>query len=385
MSTISPWMDQAVSHQPARAKIQNQEVLRRRFKWWTLVFSLLNLAAVGGQVFLADQLSENWWLSGALLYIPQTPFLIPSICLLACSAIWHFKSGILNLVSMGLILVFLCGARVSMKPLNEIPESTRNVRLITCNVQDFEPNFGQVLREIARFKPDVLVLQEARHVPDMLTDYLEDWHWQHEYGFLIGSKWPVSQAATCHTSPYNRHSAMAVQIDSPAGPILVSDVHLMTARRGLTDLSVRSILDGSGPESVDHHAFLRDEEARQTQAWLTNLKSDSPLIVAGDFNMPTTSSIFGESFGQYSGAFDEAGIGFGYTAPCRPIRFWLPRVPWLRIDHILASDEWETLHCEVGEYNGSDHRLVAAVLQLRDQNASPHSLLARQPQAGIRK
>ncbi|MDA1164114.1 MAG: endonuclease/exonuclease/phosphatase family protein [Planctomycetota bacterium] len=371
MATASPWLDNATMTAPRRPQEQNREVLRRRFKWWTFLLSVLNLGVVVGLVFLTTQISENWWLSGALTYVPQTPFLIPSICLLACSLFWHMKSALINLTAIGLALVFLCGARFSMKSVSEIPDSSRNVRLITCNVQDFEPNFGQVLREIARFKPDVLVLQEARHVPSMLTEYLAGWHWQHEFGFLVGSKWPVSKGETCHTSPYDRHTAMVVRIDAPCGPVLLSNVHLMTARRGLTDLSVTSILDGSGPASSEHHAFLRDEEARQTQTYLAGVSSRMPKIVAGDFNMPTSSSIFNESFGQYSDAFDEAGVGFGYTAPCRPVRFWLPKVPWLRIDHILTSQDWETLHCEAGEFNGSDHRLVAAVLQLRDETAPP--------------
>jgi endonuclease/exonuclease/phosphatase family metal-dependent hydrolase len=371
METVSPWIDRSKTSASARPKFQNQEALRRRFKWWTFLISSLNLLAVAGLVVLMLQFSENWWLSGALIYIPQTPLLIPSVCLLACSLIWHMRSALLNLTSIGLILVCLCGARFSMKPFNEIPDSSRNVRLITCNVQDFQPNFGQVLREIARFKPDILVLQEARHVPKMLEEYLEGWNWQHKSGLMVGSKWPLSDGELCHTSPYDRNTAMAVRVDSPGGPILLGDVHLMTARRGLTDLSVTSIIDGSGPAAVDHHAFLRDEEARQTQTFFAGLTADAPVIVAGDFNMPTTSSIFDYSFGQYSDAFDEAGIGFGYTAPCRPVRFWLPKVPWLRIDHILTSSHWETLRCEAGEFNGSDHRLVAAVLQRRHENAPP--------------
>jgi vancomycin resistance protein VanJ len=369
MATVSPWMDRSTD--AARPKAQHPEVLRRRYKWWTFLISSLNLLAVAALVVVCLQLSENWWLSGALIYLPQTPLLVPSVCLLGCSLMWHIRSALLNLASIGLILVCLCGARFSMKPFNEITDSSRNVRLITCNVQDFEPNFGQVLREVARFKPDVLVLQEARHVPKMLNEYLEGWNWQHQAGLMVGSKWPLSEAGLCHTSPYDRPTALAVRIETPRGPIMVGNVHLMTARRGLTDLSVTSIIDGSGPASVDHHAFLRDEEARQTQAFLANLTRDTPTIIAGDFNMPIASSIFDHSFGQYSDAFNEAGIGFGYTAPCRPIRFWLPEVPWLRIDHILNSQHLETLHCEAGEFSGSDHRLVAAVLKLRDANAPP--------------
>lgn len=371
MSTISPWINQASPSASGRAKVRSQKALGHSIKRWTCLLSLLNLSIVGGLIFLTTQLSENWWLSGALLFIPQTPFLIPSICLLACSVVWHLKSGLLNLTATGLILIFLCDANFSLKPLSQPSESPRNVRLITCNVQDFEPNFGLVLREIAQFQPDILVLQESRHVPRMLSDYLVDWHWRHELGFLVGSKWPISEAMTCHASPYNRHSAMAVKVESPTGPVLISDIHLMTARRGLTDLSVPSIIDGSGPASVDHHAFLRDEEARQTRAWLNALDTGIPMIIAGDFNMPSTSSIFRDNFGQYADAFDDAGLGFGYTAPCRPIRFWLPKVPWLRIDHILASAEWETLYCKAGRLNGSDHRMVAAVLQLQNDTPIP--------------
>ena len=369
MATVSPWIDRSTASEPSKPKFPNQEVLRRRYKWWTFLISSLNLLAITALVVVCLHFSENWWLSGALIYLPQTPLVIPSVCLLGCSLMWHLRSALLNLTSIGLILVCLCDAQFSMKPFHKIPDTGRNVRLITCNVQNFEPNFGQVLREVSRFKPDVLVLQEARQVPKMLKDNLEGWNWRHQAGLMVGSKWSLSEGKLCHTSPYDRPTAMAVQIETPSGTIMVGNLHLMTARRGLTALSVTSILDGSGPASVDHHAFLRDKEARQTQDFFVNLTGNSPTIIAGDFNMPTTSSIFDHNFGQYSNAFDEAGVGFGYTAPCRPVRFWLPEVPWLRIDHILTSSHFETLQCEAGKFSGSDHRLVTALLKLRATNA----------------
>lgn len=370
MATVSPWMDRTANPTTVRPRFQNQEVLRRRYRWWTFLVSSLNLLAVTGLILLTMQVSENWWLSGALIYLPQTPMLIPSICLLGCSLIWHMRSAVLNLTSIGLILFCLCGMRVSLKPFDDATSTTHHVKLITCNVQDFEPNFGQVLREIAAFNPDVLVLQEARHPPEMLKEYLKGWHWRQESSLMIGSKWPLGEARLCHTSPYSRNTALAVQVNSPGGPITVGNVHLMTARRGLTDLSLSSVLDGSGPASVEHHAFLRDEEARQTRRFFSEVSSGTPLILAGDFNMPTTSSVFRDHFGSYSDAFDEAGSGFGYTAPCRPIRFWLPEVPWLRIDHILTSDDWEISRCKAGKLNGSDHRLVAAVISRRGVSTS---------------
>lgn len=370
MAIASPWLENTEST-GARPRTENEEVLRRRFGWWTLLFSLVNLAATIGLVYLEHELSESWWLSGIVLFLPQTPFLVPSICLMGCSLIWHMRSIFLNLISAGLVLYCLCDARVSMKPLNQVPDTSRDVRLVTCNVQNFQPDFNQLLDEIAEFKPDVVMLQEARTVPESLSDRLKDWNWQHDYGFLIGSKWPMEYVETCYASPYRRHTTMTVRIQSPAASLLVTDVHLMTARKGLAGVSAGSLIDGSARANVEHHAFLRAEETRETRLGISGLQPDIPHIIAGDFNMPTRSSIFRQNFSEYSNAFGEAGNGFGYTAPCRPMKFWLPGVPWLRIDHVLISHHWETIECRTGRTNGSDHRLVAAVLQLRSETASP--------------
>ncbi len=249
--------------------------------------------------------------------------------------------------------------------------SPQNVTVVTCNVQDFQPNFGKVRREIARVKPDIIALQEAFRPPQLLFDSLEGWYWHHDHESWVASRWPLRAVGMNHTTPYDRPTVLKVEIDAPSGPLLLSSVHLMTARRGLTDLSVGSMASGEGPASVDNHAFLRFDEAAQSREFVSNSDTSLPHIVVGDFNMPTTSNIFRENFGDLTNAFDEAGIGFGYTAPCRPVRFWLPRVPWLRIDHILSSHHWEAVQCKTGEFNGSDHRLVSAVLKLRSENSSP--------------
>jgi len=370
MSTAvrDPWTPTS-GYRPGQ--LPNQERLRRRYSRWTLGMSVLNVTFSVGLVFLLTEISENWWFSGALIYIPQTPLLIPSICLMFCSLAWHLRSMLLNLTSFGLILFCLCGVRFSMKPLNEVVDSPQNVKVVTCNVQNFQPNFGKVLREIARVDPDVIALQEAFEPPQILFDSLEGWHWHHDHEYYVGSRWPLRAIGLNHTGPYERSTVLKVEIDAPFGPLLLSNVHLMTARRGLTDLSVGSILNGEGPASVDNHSFLRFEEASQSREFVSSSNASVPHIVVGDFNMPTTSNIFHDNFGDLTNAFDEAGIGFGYTAPCRPVRFWLPGVPWLRIDHILMDEHWEAVRCETGEFNGSDHRLVSAVLKLRPENSPP--------------
>ena len=258
-----------------------------------------------------------------------------------------------------------------MKPLAELEPSDRNISVVTCNVQNFKPNFSKVMRELARAKPDVIALQEAQsQPPEMLTEYFKDWSFQHKDEFLVGSRWPVTIIESFDASPYERPTVMKVRIDTPNGPVLLSNVHLMTARRGLSGMGVGSIISGEAPGEAEHHALLRFEEARQTREFIS-ASPRLPHMIVGDFNMPQTSNVLNETFGDYTNAFEKSGFGFGYTAPCRPVRFWLPNTPWLRIDHIYSTEHFEPMRCQVGQFNGSDHRLVSAVLQLRPTNQPP--------------
>lgn len=368
----SPWATQTpYGRQPTQREIEDKQ--KRRFSRWTLWISVLNLLFTMALVISMLEVSENWWLTGTLIFVPQLALLIPSLCLLAASLVFNIRASLLNVVCFGLILICLCGARFSMKPFQAVLESPRNIRVLSCNVQNFQPDFSKVMREVSRGKPDIVAFQEARDTPPkILTEFLTDWHFQHTGEFWVGSRWPVKLVGACEATPYNnRLTALKVQIETPHGPVVLSNVHLMTARRGLSDLSLGSIVSGEGPAAVEHHSFLRYEEARQTHEFIGKSGDDTPHIVVGDFNMPVTSNIFNEHFSSWSNAFDEAGVGFGYTAPCRPVRFWIPNTPWLRIDHVLTSSHFEALRCETGEFNGSDHRLVSAILKLKTGNEPP--------------
>jgi endonuclease/exonuclease/phosphatase family metal-dependent hydrolase len=85
----------------------------------------------------------------------------------------------------------------------------------------------------------------------------------------------------------------------------------------------------------------------------------------GDFNMPTVSHLYRSVWRDFTNAFEEAGWGFGYTAPCTTHARWFDDVPWVRIDHILADPTWTVRACEIGHGRGSDHRLIWASLARR--------------------
>ena len=343
----------------------------RRYAQWTLRATVFNLLLTVVVVILIREVSENWWLTGTLIFVPQLPFLIPSFGLLICSLVFNRRAAPLNTVCLGLLLVSLCGFRCSVQSFQPVPESSRNLRVVTCNVQNYEPDISTVMREISRSRPDIVALQEARKTPpQMLTSFFEGWEFQHVGEFWVGSRWPLSFVGLCTATPYdNRMTALKVEIQTPNGPVILSNIHLMTARRGLSDLSAGSLVSGAGPAAVEHHSFLRYEEARQTLRFLMQSDAEIPHIAVGDFNTPVTSNIYTEHFGSWTNAFDASGVGFGYTAPSRRVRFWIPDTPWLRIDHVLASEHFDALRCDTGELNGSDHRVVCSVLKMNFSSA----------------
>jgi endonuclease/exonuclease/phosphatase (EEP) superfamily protein YafD len=89
---------------------------------------------------------------------------------------------------------------------------------------------------------------------------------------------------------------------------------------------------------------------------------DTPILVGGDFNMPSDDSTMASLRSVLQFGFEEAGWGYGYTRPTR--------YPWLRIDHILASHHWRFTECRVGPDFHSDHLPLIAEAVL-PANSSP--------------
>jgi endonuclease/exonuclease/phosphatase (EEP) superfamily protein YafD len=99
-----------------------------------------------------------------------------------------------------------------------------------------------------------------------------------------------------------------------------------------------------------HVAWWGSEMSRVLS--LLSRSSDLPMVVGGDFNMPSDDSTMAALRNYFRFAFEEAGWGYGYTRPAE--------YPWVRIDHLLSSPEWSVTRCRVGPDLGSDHLPVIA-------------------------
>ncbi len=343
---------------------------RRRLLVWLTVANVVGMAVLWCMISVV---SEQWWVGSVVTFLPRLPWLVPGVVLLLASVLTWSRTIWVNLATVLFTLVLIVGFNVPWQAAWEQPaaspvtanDSERTVRVVSANVQDFEPDFATLLREVLKANPDIIAFQEAFRPPKQLARQFSNWQSVHVRGFWVGSKWPLKLLGQCDSDVFQRETAIAVEVDAPFGKFVLTDLHLMTARKSLVHLTPRSVLNGDGPEHVATALAERDLEARQTRVFMADHEHRVPLLVCGDFNMPTSSSIYQAYFGPYANAFECVAWGCGYTAPCRRIRFWPENMPWQRIDHILASHQWQAIECHIGSRDGSDHRLIAATLRLR--------------------
>jgi endonuclease/exonuclease/phosphatase (EEP) superfamily protein YafD len=327
--------------------------LLRFFSWVSLV-TILTVTAVLWLV------SERTWWGTVFTFLPRHAFLAVPALLLVASVFVYRRMILVNLAGVLVAAFPLMGARIPLAaPSND------GLRIVSCNVQRYEPDFDSVLREISLHKPDVVALQEALWVDPRLGPAFPGWHAIQEDEYWIGSRYPVRRIGVCRSKPFDRISGLSVAIDVPGGPIVLHNLHLTTARFGFAELSLHSVIDGTGSAFVEKYTGWRRDEALECRSDVDRNGAKRPQIIVGDLNTPTVSEIYDEAWHGFANAFDEAGFGFGYTAPCTTHRHWFNDVPWVRIDHILADAHWSVSACGVGEGNGSDHRLIWAILKPR--------------------
>lgn len=346
---------------------------RRRTTRLTIVVALISLLYLILMIPLLalEWISESWWIGTVFAYSPRVVFLVPPVIFIVGSFLWHRKSIIVNLISIVIAAGPLMHLQLPPTSVPELPAKDQQIRLVTYNVQGFEPDFSAVLQELGPHDPNVVIFQEAFGEQPLIEQWFGGWNIHREDAFLVASKFPMKHVETMFSKIFadhhgidKRHVAIHVEIDGPNGSFHLVNLHLMTARQGLSTVTPGEVLGGSAKSEIAGFDVLREQEAEEALNFVRQIPSDQPLIVAGDFNTPSHSNHFYTRWNFLRNAFEEVGIGYGYTAPNTIHSTWPDYTPWLRIDHILASSVWNIHRCHVGSGRGSDHRPVIAVLSL---------------------
>jgi endonuclease/exonuclease/phosphatase (EEP) superfamily protein YafD len=359
MSDVGP--PQAAAERPRRRR--SAKIVRR-----LSLLTLLAILVATGALWLVSE--RTWW--GTLFtFLPRHAFLAVPTVLCICSLFADRPSIVLNLASMILAAGPLMGGRIPFDSHfgGKTPESP--LKVVSCNVQVFEPDFESVLREITSLAPDVVALQEAPGDHELLPRYFPGWHTLRVDQFWVGSRFPLQKVDVCNTGGvFPQPTVFTVRIDAPQGPFVLHDVHLTTPRFAFLKFTWRTIFSEESTHRIESFTARRLNEALEARAYVerNSLKqtdkqgSPLPVLVMGDFNTPCVSRLYRLVWDGFTNAFNHVGFGFGYTAPCKNHRIWFNDVPWVRIDHILADDRWTISACNVGHGHGSDHRLIWALL-----------------------
>lgn len=333
---------------------------------WVARLSWVNLIALLFISWLLFAVSENWWLSSALTYAPRTPYLIPALGLLLAACLWHRSSISVNLISIAMVAVPIMGFSLPVGASSpDAASDSGTLKVISCNVQDFRPDFASVLAEISRFNPDLVAFQDARSESTLLKKFFDSWHVIRDGEYFLASKYPVKMISVGHFEPFDRDAVMQCEVELPSARIMVFNVHQMTPRHGLRGLDISSPITHRGSERLSRYLELRAAETADVRDFIEGSRGEHPTLVMGDFNMPCESSLYHRNWFGFQNAFNTAGTGYGYSFPCTRQYCWPAGMPWMRLDHILTDDAWQINRCFVGQANGSDHRLIAAILQLK--------------------
>lgn len=323
------------------------------------------LAGVLALLAILYLVSETWWLGTVLTYMPRSLFLVPGVAVLVFCGVVAWRSSVPALIGVTFVLGPLMGLHGNpLRMFGPPPTEEAELRIVSCNVQGFQPRFGEVVAEISAIDPDVVLFQEAYDDHELIHTYFRGWNIIWEQNHFVASRYPLKLLGLCHSDAFDRATAMRVEVKTPQGIIHVYSIHQTSQRETLTHVRPWSLITGGGVEELETETLLRNAEGGDTRAFIDFGDPEFPALYAGDFNMTRESSLYQSHWGDLPNASDQGGWGYGYTGLTRTRRFWPEGWPWVKVDHILVTPHWEALECRPGTSNGSDHRLIMARLRL---------------------
>lgn len=302
---------------------------------------------------------ELWWLANAISVMPLWILGIPLMVLAVIALGQRWLRLFAAQVLLGIILLIGIMEWTVPMPKGHLAGGDR-VKIMSINLGTVtHPHLKSFLDQ---WKPDIIVFQEGS--PED-KDYLKSlmpsgtlWDSHEDYYLGVISRFPILHAEVKSRQLVGGwgHFVHRYALQAPFGIINLFDVHLETPREGVEALMAKK---WRGIEDMDNVTRQQDAESFLASQWA---RGYSNVVVAGDFNMPSSNPIFYKYWSFLTDAFSKTGAGFGYTK--------LTRRHGVRIDHILADRNWKAVDFMVGPDVGSDHRPIAAELIFKGEKQS---------------
>lgn len=322
-----------------------------------LVVALLTLLAAG---YAAG--AERFWPVAQAQYVPYPVFLLPALSAAGLSLLLGWPWRVLACLAVVLVLVVFMGFEANVGGGHG-----ERLRVMTYNIKGYvarerEGGFREIAREIALHDPDILVLQDARELkaarlsdPESTRTILGERHVFSFGQYVVASRYPLRECGHRLIAVRDQdHTYVSCVVVARGTEIDLVTAHLLTPRHGLNATREDPV------EGIDDWKQNVAGRLGQAEILAQDLRKRwRPVILAGDLNAPVGSLVVRALLETgLRDAFSEAGTGFGYTWG-HSLRTGFS---FLRIDHILASPEFEVARCFTGGKQGSAHRPVIADL-----------------------
>lgn len=265
------------------------------------------------------------------------------------------RKHLITVLGLGLLMLF--GGCQSLPRADFTPEGT-SIKFITYNVnmQGYAPRIAEFLRKA---DADIVCLQETHNQwESFLHEHLTELYPYRVFhnvmgggGISILSKHPLGEQQVIH-SEAGWFPALYVVASTPMGEIAVLNVHLKPPV--------------SDKGSVSAYALINTPQIHEKEImeFLDALASNSPLIVAGDFNENDSGKacqwLAGQRYTDSLSLFDRKS----------PTWIWRTKSGFVlkgRYDHVFIHPKLQCSGAGVFTVRASDHEPVLTVLQRRQQ------------------
>lgn len=327
---------------------------------WLARLAWAYLAAICLAGIVLWGLGDRWSLATTLLFISRWVLLLPLLVLVPAALLWDRRLLAPLALAALVATVPVAGFRFGLLRLFPHPSGTK-FRVVTFNAEGgdlFAPTLANVLDE---WRPDMVAFQECGEELRAAVAQAKGWYHHSVRELCLLSRYPISDSAVMDRRALEsiKQSSAGIggsgdvvryALDTPAGRVNLTNLHLETPRKGLEGL----VSSGFNNERIEGNTELRTIESGLARSWVN--AGTLPTLVLGDFNTPVESRIFQQSWGDLTDAFSRVGFGFGMTKYNGWIR--------VRIDHVLAGQGWYVDQVTMGRRFGSDHRPLIVDLTL---------------------
>ncbi len=323
----------------------------RRARWSRLVTwcSWLYAGVILIALIVVRVGADRWWPATLLMFGPRWLFVYPLVLFIPIAIVLKRRALWPLGISLAVILGPLMGLCLPWRPLIDPGSAHDRIRVISCNVH-FNDLHAEALSSLIQLhKPDLVVLQGwlGQHKKTIFGD--SDLHLRRDEELFLASRFPIVRVEATSDPLFGHGQGRFARYDlqGPSETIHLFNVHLASPRDAL-----EAVVDWplEARTELQPNSDLRRSQSEVIRNWTREV--DGPILLAGDFNTPPDSTIYGRCWSEFSNGFSEAGLGWGYT--------YFSRRAAVRIDHQMGSPGWQCRKCWVGPNVGSPHRPVIA-------------------------